>query len=126
MLHFNNGLQVNSLKFLATVGTGIFAGVALSINVLDVPARRELDPKAALTQWRAMFIRAKRLQGTLAMSTGLASFAVGYLTKDPLWYVGGSLMVGMLPYTYLAIMPTNYKLLDSKVLKGLEYHQSIQ
>ena len=59
VFYFKHDVQLNSLKFLATVGTGIFAGAAFAINVVDVPARRELEPKAALTQWRAMYNRGK-------------------------------------------------------------------
>ena len=115
VFYFKHDVQVNSLKFLATVGTGIFAGAALAINVFDVPARRELEPKAALTQWRAMFNRAKKMQASIAVGSALASLAVGYLSKDRLWYAGGCMMLGMLPYTLFAIMPTNNKLLDSNV-----------
>lgn len=121
LLIFNRGVQINSLKFLATVGGGIFAGISIGISAVDVPARRELEPKAALTQWRAMFLRAKRVQASLALCCGLSSFAVGYLAKDHVWLVGGSLMVSMLPFTLLAIMPTNNKLLDTKVWNTKSY-----
>lgn len=108
-------VQINSLKFIATVGTGLFAGVALGVSVVDVPTRRELEPEAALKQWCGMFNRAKLLQAPITLVSGLASLAVGYLKKDPIWYLGGSVMLGMGPFTQFAIMPTNKKLLNSEV-----------
>ena len=115
MFNLNHDLHIKSLKFLATVGTGVFAGVALSANVVEMPASKGLELKAALAHWRETFVRARPLQSALSLVSGLCSLTVGFLTEDPLWYAGGCVMLGLWPYTYLAIRPINHKLLDFKV-----------
>ena len=53
---------IKLLKLTSTVGTGIIAGGAIYINIVEHPARMELDDSQSLhRQWRESFDRAKLL-----------------------------------------------------------------
>lgn len=47
------------------------------------------------------------LMSGLALAAGILSGVCYYKTKEKLWIVGGALMAGLWPYTFLFMMPTN-------------------
>ncbi|XP_068708410.1 uncharacterized protein [Montipora capricornis] len=96
------------LKFTSTVATGIIAGGAVYINIVEHPARMELDDGQSLhKQWRESFDRAKYLMaGTslLPIVGGIAAFAVDQ-TKGKPWLITAGLLAFNVPYTTLVIKP---------------------
>ncbi len=52
--------------FLAVSCTALFAGAALYINLVEHPARMELDTAAAVAQWAPSYHRATFMQAPLA------------------------------------------------------------
>lgn len=96
------------IKFASTVATGVIAGGAIYINLVEHPARMELDDTQSLhRQWRESFDRAKYVMaGTsfLPLAGGIAAFAINQSKGKP-WLVTAGLMAFNLPYTAIAMKP---------------------
>lgn len=96
------------LKFASTVATGVIAGGAIYINLVEHPARMELDDVQSLhRQWRESFDRAKYLMaGTslLPIASGIAAFAIDQ-TKGKPWLITAGLLACNVPYTAIAMKP---------------------
>ena len=96
------------LKFASTIATGVIAGGAIYINVVEHPARMELDDVQSLhRQWRESFDRAKFLMaGTslLPIAGGIAAFAIDQAKGKP-WLITAGLLAFNVPYTGIAMKP---------------------
>jgi hypothetical protein len=100
-----------ALKFIATLTAAIFAGAALYVNLVEHPARMTLDSRAAALEWAPAYARGTWMQAPLAV--------VSFLTGLGAWWSGGgggwalaALLIGaVVPFTFLAILPTNQLLL---------------
>lgn len=99
---------IKLLKLTSTVGTGIIAGGAIYINVVEHPARMELDDSQSLhRQWRESFDRAKFLMaGTslLPIVGGIAAFAIDQTEGKP-WLITAIMLAFNVPYTAIAMKP---------------------
>jgi Domain of unknown function (DUF1772) len=102
------------LQFLATFSAALFAGAALYINVAEHPARMRGDIGSALAQWAISYSRATLLQAPLAIVALLASATAWLFGAGGWWLVAGLLIGAVVPFTVLAIMPTNHKLLATQ------------
>ena len=103
------------LALLATLATGLFAGAAVYISLVEHPARVGCGPAVALRQFRPSYRRAAVMQVALALvGTGaaVARFAGG---GHGGWLVGGLLLVSVIPFTLVVVMPTNKRLLDESL-----------
>lgn len=97
---------------LATACTGLFAGAAIYITLVEHPARLACGTAAAIAQFRPSYRRAAPMQASLA--------AIGSVAAIVGWWQGGGtplLIAGLLqgsaiPFTLLVIYPTNGRLLD--------------
>jgi hypothetical protein len=99
------------LKFVATLAAALFAGAALYVNIAEHPARMTLDTKFAVAQWAPSYLRATRMQAPLAflsLAAGLGSWLLGGGTG---WAIAALLIGAVVPFTFIAIMPTNRALL---------------
>ncbi len=56
-----------TLKLLATLSAGLFAGAAGYITAVEHPVRAGLDTLAAATQWAPSYQRATWMQAPLAL-----------------------------------------------------------
>jgi Anthrone oxygenase len=96
---------------LALVAAALFTGAAFYINAAEQPARLALDDRALITEWKPAYKRGFAMQGPLAMLGfvlgGIAWWQTGVLA----FLVGGLLMLANWPFTLIAIMPTNDKLM---------------
>lgn len=101
-------LQIS--QFLATLCAAIFAGAAIYINIAEHPARMLGETGAAATQWAVSYKRATRMQVPLAMISLIAGIAAWLLGASVWWLVAGLLIGAVLPFTLIAIMPTNHAL----------------
>jgi hypothetical protein len=96
---------------LALAVMAAFTGVALYINLVEYPARRELLDGEMLTQWKASYKRALTMQASLAM----AGFFFGVLALvwagKALYLTGALFSIANWVVTFKWIMPVNRVLL---------------
>eukprot|EP00878_Enallax_costatus_P046858 GHUV01057167.1.p1 GENE.GHUV01057167.1~~GHUV01057167.1.p1 ORF type:complete len:158 (+),score=48.54 GHUV01057167.1:148-621(+) len=96
---------------LAVAAAGAFAGAALLISAVDVPAFEETSMTYFYKYFPAMYKRAARMQGSLVM-IGAHAAAVAAAKSDDrdttaMWAASGLLLGSVVPYTFLVMMPTN-------------------
>ena len=100
------------LDLIALLCTGLFAGAAVYVTLVEHPARLECGPVVALAEFRPSYRRAALMQASLA--------ALGLLTAVGAWALGrgvpvlvaGLLLGALIPFTLLVVLPTNKRLLD--------------
>jgi hypothetical protein len=105
-------------RWVATSATGVFAGAALYISLVEHPARLECGGVVAATQWAPSYKRATVIQASLAVVGSIASMAAAFLGGGGSWLVAGILLLGVVPFTLLVIYPTNERLLDPALDKA--------
>lgn len=98
-------------QFLATLCCTLFAGAAVYINLVEHPARMDCDTKTAATVWAPSYKRATVMQASLAVVSFLAGVLAWSLGGGIPWLVGAVIMGLVVPFTFIAIMPTNHQLL---------------
>jgi hypothetical protein len=98
-------------EFLAVLCCILFAGAAIYINVAEHPARMGCDTKTAAKVWMPSYKKATLMQAPLAIISFLAGVAVWLLEGGLLWLIGAVLIGLVVPFTFIAVMPTNNQLL---------------
>jgi hypothetical protein len=96
-----------ALKFLAILAAAVFAGAALYVSLVEHPARMTLDTKAAAMEWAPSYARGTLMQAPLAMLSLLAGLGAWLLGAGAAWAVAALLVGAVVPFTLVAIMPTN-------------------
>jgi uncharacterized membrane protein len=107
---------MESIRTIAEFGalfcTSLFAGSALYITLVEHPARMECGTTLAATEFGPSYRRATLLQVPLAIVGFLSSLIAWFAGAPLLWLIAGVLLILVIPFTLLAIFPTNKKLLD--------------
>src|SRR5918998_6454292 len=105
---------------IATLSSGLFAGAAVYINLVEHPARMETGIRPALTEFAPSYKRATVTQVSLATAGFLSALVAWRSRSDARWLLGGGLLASVVPFTALAILPTNKKLLDPETANDLD------
>ena len=100
-----------AVQFICTFCTALFAGAALYINVAEHPARMGLETSAAVKQWVPSYRRATWLQAPLALLGFAAGMVAWLLGASIVWLVAALLIGAVVPFTFIAVMRINNKLL---------------
>ena len=110
---------------IATLSSGLFAGAAVYINLVEHPARMETGIRPALTEFAPSYKRATVTQVSLAVAGFLSALVAWRSRSDARWLVGGGLLVAVIPFTALVILPTNKKLLDPATADELDLAEEL-
>jgi Domain of unknown function (DUF1772) len=100
------------LQLVALVTASLFAGAALYINVAEHPARLLLETRHAARQWAPSYERATWLQAPLAVLSFLAGASAAATGAGIAWLAAAVLIGAVVPFTFIAVMPTNRRLLS--------------
>ncbi len=99
-------------KLIAALSCTIFTGAALYINLVEHPARMGCDTKTAVTVWAPSYKRATVMQAPLAVLSFVAGASTWVLDGGIMWLTGAIVIGSVVPFTFIAIMPTNHQLLE--------------
>lgn len=102
------------LEIIALLSCSLFAGAAIYINIAEHPARLECGTELAATVFGPSYHRAAAMQASLALISTITGLAVAITAGSYLWYFGSALIFSVVPFTFIAIMPTNKQLLESE------------
>lgn len=95
---------------LALLVAALFTGAALYLNLVEQAARLGLDDASLLAEWKLSYGRGAIMQASLA----LIGFAFGVVAwwrgGGWLWLLGGIVLLGNWPYTFLRVMPLDQKI----------------
>ena len=100
-------------ELVATLCAGLFAGAAIYINLVEHPARLELGTAFAVREFRPSYKRAAVMQASLALLGLGSALYVWWRGGETGWLVAGLLLGSVVPFTFVAIMSTNKRLLSS-------------
>jgi hypothetical protein len=106
------------LELVALLCTGLFAGAAIYISLVEHPARLECEPAPAIVEFGPSYRRAAVMQASLAAVGCLAAVAAWAQGSTTAVLVAGLLLGVVIPFTLIVIMPTNKRLLDPTLDRG--------
>ena len=90
------------------MGTGLMAGSAIYINLVEHPARMKIDDVKSLhRQWKEGFDLAKIIMigaSLVPICGGIAAYAMNQSKGKP-WLIAAGMLAFNVPYTALVIMP---------------------
>jgi hypothetical protein len=92
---------------IALIVAAFFSGAALYVGVAEQPARLGLDDRSLLIEWKSAYKRGTLIQAPLAVAGFLLGLLAWWQSGDRMWILGALVLIANLPYTLLAIYPTN-------------------
>ena len=102
------------IEVVAILACTLFTGAAVYITAVEHPARLSCGADAAVAEWAPSYKRATLMQVPLALIAGLFGVVRGTQCGGPLWLWAAMLILAVIPFTLLAIRPTNNRLLDPR------------
>ncbi|MEX2222687.1 MAG: DUF1772 domain-containing protein [Candidatus Rokuibacteriota bacterium] len=101
------------LELVVTLCTGLFAGAAIYVSLVEHPARVEGGTPLALAEFGPSYRRASVMQASLAVVGCLAAVAAWAQGSATAVLVAGLLLGAAVPFTLIVMLPTNKRLLDA-------------
>jgi hypothetical protein len=102
---------------IAVLACTFFAGAAVYVSLVEHPARVSCGTEVALREFAPSYKRGTIMQVSLAVIATLAGVAVWRNTGLSTWLWGSILILSVIPFTIIAILPTNKRLLAAGVGK---------
>ena len=103
--------MLEAAQFFATLFCTLFAGAAIYISLVEHPARMGCDTKTAATVWSPSYKRGTMMQAPLAALSFMSGVMAWLFGGGVMWLVGAVLIGLVVPFTFIAILPTNHQLL---------------
>jgi hypothetical protein len=95
------------IGILALAVAAFYAGAALYVNVVELPAMAALDDRAQLTGWKVSLQRGLLMQAPLCIVGFLLGLAAWWQTRFFSDAIGALAMIANVPWTFAMIAPTN-------------------
>ena len=99
------------LLALATACAGTFFGAAIYINFVEHPARMSCGRELAVREFGPSYARASVMQAALAILGCLIGLVAAWSLRDVTTAIAAALLGLVVPFTLIAIFPTNKQLL---------------
>lgn len=99
------------LEIIAILCAGLFAGAAIYVSFVEHPARLAGGTALAVGEFRPSYRRAAVMQASLAIVGSLSALGAYLQTGYGALLAGAILLGASVPYTLIAIRPTNARLL---------------
>jgi hypothetical protein len=99
-------------EFIAVLSCSLFTGAAVYITFIEHPARMQCGVEIAVAEFAPSYRRATVMQATCAAGGLLSSVAAWLDGASFSWLVAGVLLGSVIPFTLIAILPTNKRLLS--------------
>ncbi len=96
---------------LALAAAGAFTGASLYVNYVEQPARLALSDDALIKEWEPSDHRGFVVLAGLAALAAFFGFIAYRELEDVRWIFGALVAIASWPYTYLAIVPLNNRIL---------------
>jgi hypothetical protein len=103
------------LELVALLCTGLFAGAAIYVSLVEHPARLECGAAPAIAEFGPSYRRAAVMQASLAVVGCLAAVAAWAQESSTPVLVAGLVLGAVVPFTLIVIRPTNERLLDARL-----------
>jgi hypothetical protein len=100
------------VEIVSLIFTGLFAGAALYVSLVEHPARMANTLEIALAEFRPSYKRAAVMQVTLAVIGVAGAIGAYFLGRGISALVAGVVLATVVPFTLIVIMPINRQLLD--------------
>jgi hypothetical protein len=101
-----------SILLVAALCAGVFAGAAIYINAVEHPARLSCGTELAVREFAPSYHRATIMQAPLALLGCVMGLWTAWRQGDA-WVALSAILLGLVvPFTLLAILPTNKQLVD--------------
>ena len=116
--------MAEAFQAAAIISGALFAGAALYINLVEHPARMQCGTELAATVFGPSYHRASMMQVSLALLAAILAVGSWWFDHSMLWITGALLIFAVIPYTLIAILPTNKQLLrPGRDRKSKDTHQ---
>ncbi|HET6176256.1 MAG TPA: DUF1772 domain-containing protein [Candidatus Sulfotelmatobacter sp.] len=99
-------------ELIAVLSCSLFTGAAVYVSLVEHPARMQCGVEIAATVFRPSYRRATIMQATSAALCLLSSITAWIAGSTFWWVVAGALLGSVMPFTLIAILPTNKQLLS--------------